>query len=265
MLYQEHKSEIEMIRNATGVAFVDVLGTKDASLNALALNGGDARMISKLVEISTLYGFIARICEIDSALYATAFSDSVCIVRDGWERLILDIIALFQISCLTNEFRIRAGIEIGNVYGKASLQDGLAQLMEERNINNFNIPEYYFGDAITGAAVAERRLNGSRISFGDTITSIIDKYKKYLLVEINDLFIARNDGTKMFYEVNWMRPEATVAIFDQLNKLERFTRPNDTLPFARKRWSQVPTDEYCKTMSELAYEFVGEVRSQHKT
>lgn len=235
-------SEEELIlQTANAVAYIDLLGTTEATSNESA-----SEQISHGNKLRTIWGFLADICKIEPQIEVSGISDSLVIFRQDFTKLLPLVVALFQISCLTRGFRIRAGIEIGNVYGSGS---HLGKKLTEGTIKNMIVPQYLYGDAITGAVLAEKKLKGSRLVLGATITKMIENMA---FEKLRPLLIKREDGV---IEVKWTETEYTRDIFTALNKLDCYTKPEDTIEYGFKQYLRYPNDDYSKMMVGLGVEW----------
>jgi hypothetical protein len=238
---------LDPLRTAITVAYIDILGTKDATYNALVSDEKIWKMFDKGLEISTVFNFVEILCECDKSIYATTFSDSILLINSNFTELMPYIMTLFQISCLIREFRIRAGIEIGNAYpGEFTLKRKLP--------DNFTLSRYFYGDAITGAVEAERRLKGSRIILGDLLSKVIIEKKGFLTNEQSHLLISREESGRKFYEINWFDTKATETIIDQMNRIDNISDPTESLEIRIRNWLEHPNDEHSKIMLGLCYE-----------
>lgn len=231
----------EHLPTMTAVAFVDLLGTVSAT-SASAI--GSIPSLRQGNAIETIWQFLGDICQIDPCLRVSGGSDSLFLFRQDFRQLLPLVVALFQISCLTRGFRIRGGIEIGNVYG---LKEDVARRLQA--IRNMTIPPDLYGDGITGAVLAERKLRGSRLVLGTTLAG---QLRQVRFDEVAHLLVEREEG---IVEVNWTNSDYTRAVFERLNALNQYSPPEETLRYGFGRYADDPTDDYSKVMIGLGVEW----------
>ena len=254
----------------TYVAFVDMLGvaeeTKQPSL----------AQIYKGKELETVSEFISDLCRIYPKINAYGFSDSHVLISGSFDDLALFLIVLFQISGIVRDFRLRAGIEIGNYNDYA---------VKQPPANYTSLPILY-GDALTGAVKAEECLKGSRITCGPSLSKCIEQkllpidtnlaglLKKTILSHKEDWAPFENlKGVtvpvkaidKYVYEVNWFKEREVGNIFKSLNKAVAPLRLNkryavvsaDLLERRAKSWIEDSRTEpyYPQIMLGVLYSF----------
>lgn len=224
----------------TAVAFIDLLGTTKAT-SQIGLE-----QVIHGNSLETIWNFLGDLCQVYPGIQVSGISDSLVIFRQDFSKLLPMIVALFQICCLTRGFRIRGGLEIGNVFGVGR---ELERRVRQGAIPNMIIPQYIYGDAITGAVLAERTLKGSRLVLGKTLTSSLQRAE---LFEPQQIFVNRDGG---IVEVNWTDQEYTSAIFTELNRINRYSGPEETLEYGFRRYLESPEDDYSKVMIGLGSEW----------
>ncbi len=233
----------KIIDNAC-VAYVDMLGTTEKTKVV------DEEMFRQGRDLSTVWWFLAHIAKTDEQLSISGVSDSLLMIRHDFEKLVPLLIALFQISFITRGFRIRAGVEIGSVYGPDDFHDDFIPFIKENELTNITVPKYIIGDAITGAVLAERKLKGSRIVVGPKL----EKRIKIKGTKLGNIFINRESENVM--EIKWIDSTLTDSIFNELNETKKFTRPYPELIKNRfNSFLQNPDDDYSKIMIGLGVEW----------
>jgi hypothetical protein len=255
----------------TYVAFIDMLGVSEATKKPTM------EQILKGNELETISEFVSDLCRIYPKINAYGFSDSHVLISNSFDDLILFLILLFQISVIMRDFRLRAGIEIGNChYYEVKVPPK----------NYISLP-FLYGDALTGAYEAEKTLKGSRIVCGYLLSELIEKkvlpknpdyenffkktvlsYKENLIQdeEYKEIFTSANVIDKYVYEINWfMLTEEIKNIYKLLNeKVEPlglnkcYHMPcKDTIENRIKRWIELSKIEpyYPQIMLGLLYSF----------
>jgi len=207
----------------TYVAFVDMLGVSDATIKPTM------SQISKGNELEVVAEFISDLCRVFPGIKAYGFSDAHVLISQSFDDLIVFLSALFQISGLVRDFRLRAGIEIGNFYDYAVKQPPL----------NYTALPFLYGDALTGAVKTEGCLRGSRIVCGPGLSKCIEAdllplkiklkvlLKKTILTQKEEWVPFENlEGVtkpvtaidKYVYEINWFKTQEIRQVFVRLNK-----------------------------------------------